>query len=193
MGRAALKRAMAEPNSMDVQYSTVPRLTELVTYAVESISLDFEHWEEEFVRGPSLYFVLVAGVRWGGYADPLGKYRWPVETCRIIEEDLDAFVEAARTVAFECDGAVVISADRTIQEGMVRIKSQGVPDRTDRNVEYADWMGTKHTSAAEISVHENVLAAVTLSEETGRMSVFADGGFDTCRREELGQRWRGGA
>ena len=75
---------------------------------------------------------------------------------------------------------------------MVRIKSQGVLDRTDRNVEYADWMGTKHTSAAEISVHENVLAAVTLNEETGRMSIFADGGFDTYERDELGRRWREG-
>lgn len=146
---------------------------------------------EEFVRGPSLYFVLVAGVRWGGYADSLGKYRWPVETCRVVEEDLDAFVEAARTVAFECDGAVVISADRTDQERLVRIKSQGALDRTDTAVEYADWMGTKHTSAAGISVHGNVLAAVTLSEETGRMSIFADGGFDTCQRDELRERWRG--
>ena len=54
---------MEEPHSLDVQYSTVPRLTELVTYAAESISLGFERWEEEFVRGPSRYLVLVAGVR----------------------------------------------------------------------------------------------------------------------------------
>lgn len=182
---------MEELDPLDVAYSTVPRLTELVTYAVESVSLGFERWDEEFVRGPSLYFVLVAGVHAGGYADPLGENRWPVETCRIVEEDLDAFVEAARTVAFECDGAVLVSADRTIQERMVRIKSRGELGRADAAVEYADWMGTKHMSAAEISVHQDVLAAVTLSEETGRMTVFAEGGFDTYLREELGQRWRG--
>jgi hypothetical protein len=173
-----------------VASATVPRLTELVTYAVESVSLCFERWEEPFVRGPSLYFVLVAGVHSGDYADPLGENRWPVETCRVVEEDLDRFVEAARTVAFECDGAVLVSADRTVQERMVRIKSRGELGRPDATVEYADWMGTKHMSAAEISVHEDVFAAVTLSEETGRMTVFDDGGFDTYRREELGQRWR---
>lgn len=34
---------MDDPNSLDVQYSTVPRLTERVTYAAESIGLGFEH------------------------------------------------------------------------------------------------------------------------------------------------------
>lgn len=182
---------MEEPNSLDVQYSTVPRLTELVTYAVESVGLDFERWGEEFVRGPSLYFVLVAGVHSGGYADPLGENRWPVETCRVVEEDLDPFVEAARTVAFECDGAVLVSADRTVQERMVRIESRSELGRADATVEYADWMGTKHMSGAEISVHDDVFAAVTLSEETGRMTVFSDGTFDTYQRDELGKRWRG--
>jgi hypothetical protein len=183
---------VSSADPLQVAYTTVTELTELVTYAVESISLGFERWEEPYVRGPSLYFVLVAGVHSGEYADSLGENQWPTQTCRVVDNDLDTFVDAARTVAFERDGAVLISTDGTIQRQMVRIKSPG-DDRLARRqetVEYADWMGTKHLSAAEISVREDVWAAVTLSEETGRVTVFEDGGFDDYPRERLGERWR---
>jgi hypothetical protein len=175
-----------------VAYTTVTELTELVTYAVESISLGFERWDEAYVRGPSLYFVLVAGVHSGEYADSLGENQWPTETCRVVDSDLDTFVDAARTVAFERDGAVLVSTDGTVQRQMVRIKTPGDDElaRQRATVEYADWMGTKHLSAAEISVREDVWAAVTLSEETGRVTVFEDGGFDDYPRTRLGERWR---
>jgi DNA integrity scanning protein DisA with diadenylate cyclase activity len=51
-------------------------------------------------------------------------------------------------------------------------------------------MGTKHLSAVESSVREEVLAAVTLSEETGRVTVFEDGEFMDFQRGELGGLWR---
>lgn len=183
---------MGDVDPLRVAYTTVVELTELVTYAVESISLGFERWEEPYVRGPSLYFVIVAGVHSGEYADSLGDNRWPVETCRIVDSDLDPFVDAARTVAFERDGAILVSTDGTIQQQMVRIKSPGSEQCAGKqeSVEYADWMGTKHLSAAEISVREDVWAAVTLSEESGRVTVFRDGEFDDYKREELGSRWR---
>ena len=104
---------MSSADPLRVSYTTVAELTELVTYAAESISLGFERWDEPYVRGPSLYFVLVAGVHSGAYADSLGENRWPVETCRVVDTDLDTFVEAARTVAFERDGAVLVSTDGT--------------------------------------------------------------------------------
>jgi hypothetical protein len=174
-----------------VDYATVPELIELVTYIVESISLDFDRWDEPYVRGPSLYFVLVSGTHTREYADPLGENTWPVDTCRVVTEELDTFVEAAEAVAFERDGAVVVSADGTIQEQMVRIKSPS-PDMVEdwEEVEYADWMGTKHLSAVESSVREEVLAAITLSEETGRVTVFEDGEFMDFQRGELGGLWR---
>ncbi len=183
---------MSSADPLRVSYTTVAELTELVTYAAESISLGFERWDEPYVRGPSLYFVLVAGVHSGAYADSLGENRWPVETCRVVDTDLDTFVEAARTVAFERDGAVLVSTDGTVQEQMVRIKSPGDDElaRRQETVEYADWMGTKHLSAAEISVRDEVWAAVTLSEETGRVTVFSDGEFEDYPRERLGERWR---
>lgn len=66
----------------------------------------------------------MTGVHSGSYAESLGENGWPTETCRIVSEDSDRFVEAARTVGFTRDGAVVISTDGTIQEQMVRIKSR---------------------------------------------------------------------
>ena len=175
---------------LHVEYATVPELIELVTYSVESISLGFDRWEEPYVRGPSLYFVLVSGTHAREYADPLGENTWPVDTCRVVTEDLDAFVDAAESVAFERDGAVIVSADGTVQEQMVRIKSPSPGTIDEDGVQYADWMGTKHLSAVESSVREEVLAAVTLSEETGRVTVFEDGDFMDFQREELGGLWR---
>jgi DNA integrity scanning protein DisA with diadenylate cyclase activity len=45
-------------------------------------------------------------------------------------------------------------------------------------------------SAIETSVRPEVVATVTLSEETGRVSVFRDGEANSMRREEIGGRWR---
>ena len=168
-------------------------LTEFITYAVDSISPGFDRWDEEYVRGPGLYFVVVTGVHSREYADPLGENTWPLETCRVVTEDLEGFVNAERTVGHSRDGAVIISTDGTILEQMVRMKSL---DNTragaaeEMTIEYADWMGTKHLSAIEVSIREEVLAAITLSEEDGRMTVFTDGTYDDYRRDMLGGPWR---
>lgn len=181
---------MTSSDKLHVHYATVPELIELVTYVAESISLEFDRWDEPYVRGPSLYFVLVSGTHSREYADPLGENTWPVETCEVVTDDLDAFVEAARAVAFERDGAVVVSGDGTIQRQMVRIKSPNATVTEETEVDYADWMGTKHLSAAESSVREAVLAAVTLSEENGRVTVFENGQYMDFERNELGGLWR---
>lgn len=57
-------------------------------------------------------------------------------------------------------------------------------------LEYAEWMGTKHTSALETSLREDVLWAVTLSEEDNRVTTFIDGNYRDYAREEIGGRWR---
>ena len=180
---------MTDSDPLRVEYTTVRELTDFLVYAVESISLRFDRWDEEHVRGPGLYFVIVTGVHSGAYADSLGENRWPTETCRVVSEDLDNLVEASRTVGFSRDGAVIISTDGTIQEQMVRIKSQcDIEGNT--TLEYADWMGTKHLSAIEVSVRSEVVAAITLSEENGRVSIFQDGSYEDYKRDELGGVWR---
>lgn len=180
---------MTDPDPLRVEYTTVRELIDFLMYTVESISLGFDRWEEEHIRGPGLYFVIVTGVHSGAYADSLGENMWPTETCQVVSEDLDRLVEAARTVGFTRDGAVIISTDGTIQEQMVRIKSQSDADE-DTPLDYADWMGTKHLSAIEVSVRSEVVAAITLSEEDGRMSLFQDGSYDDYKRHELGGVWR---
>lgn len=180
---------MSDPDPLQVEYTTVGELTDFLMYATESISLGFDRWEEEHVRGPGLYFVIVTGVHSGSYADSLGENKWPTETCRIVSEDLDPFVEAARTVGFTRDGAVIVSTDGTIQKQMVRVKSQSdVQENT--ALDYADWMGTKHLSAIEASARSEVVAAITLSEEDGRVSLFKGGSYEDYTRDELGGVWR---
>lgn len=45
-------------------------------------------------------------------------------------------------------------------------------------------------NALDTSLRDDVVATVTLSEENGRVTVFADGEFDDYSREEIGGRWR---
>jgi hypothetical protein len=186
-------RPVTDWDPLRVEYTKVVEIIDYITYAVESISLGFDRWNEEYVRGPGLYFVVVTGVHSGTYADPLGENTWPIETCRIVTEDLDGFVEAAGTVGHTRDGAILISTDGTVQKQMVRIKSQSGSEKQeggDETVDYADWMGTKHLSAIEASVREEVVAAITLSEENGRVTVFTDGTYNDYQRNELGGVWR---
>jgi DNA integrity scanning protein DisA with diadenylate cyclase activity len=56
---------------------------------------------------------------------------------------------------------------------------------------YADWMGARHMSAVDTSTRDPVVAAVTLSEEDGRVTVFEDGAYEDATRDALGGDWRG--
>ena len=51
-------------------------------------------------------------------------------------------------------------------------------------------MGTKHLSALEASTRKQVLWAITLSEEDGRVTTFLDGEDRDYEHGELGGRWR---
>jgi len=129
-------------------------------------------------------------VRFETYIDKLGTNRWPVDQARALSEDFTAAVRAASTVAFDCDGAVLVTADGTFQERMGRVRS--TPDHGIPNADYPDWMSAKHLSAFEVSTRDEVLVAVTLSEENGRVTVFRDGSYEDRERDELGGRWRVG-
>lgn len=172
-------------------HSRVDELVDRLVDVAEGLSAAFDRWEEPYVSGPSLYFVVVADADYSQYADPLGTNTWPTDTCRVVTDDFGSFVTAAREVAFSCDGAVVVTVDGTVQQQMVRIRSPN-PTAVERHddVDAAGWMGTKHLSAVEISTRQEVLAAVTLSEENGRVTVFRDGEYSDRQRHELGGRWR---
>jgi hypothetical protein len=164
---------------------------DLVRYTAETLSLDFDRWDEQYVTGPSLYFLIVADIDFGDYTDPLGGNVWPVEWCKVVSDDPESFIEAARDVAFNRDGAIVISGDGTVQKQMVRVRNLNSAERErSDDIVAAEWMGTKHLSALEASTRRQVLWAITLSEEDGRVTTFLDGTYKDYQRDELGGRWR---
>ena len=172
-------------------YATSQKLVDRIRYVAESLSLGFDSWDDQYVSGPSLYFLIVAETDFEGYTDPLGNNRWPVERCTVLTGSEEAFRQVAETVAYGRDGAVVVTGDGTIQEQMVRVRSPSrreVPaiDRLD----YPDWMGTKQMNALETSLRENVLWVVTLSQGDGRITTYLDGTYQDYPREAIGGRWR---
>jgi diadenylate cyclase len=181
---------------LDIAYAHHPRVEELldiVRYCLEAISLEFDRWDEPHVSGPGFYLVVVSGTSVEEYADPMGANRWPVERCGSVFGDIEAFHEAATATAERMDGAVVATIDGVLQERMVRLKDPSraaLEERNDGPVAYADWMGSRHMNALDISLRDDVVAAVTLSEENGRVTLFIDGAFDDHTRTELGGRWR---
>jgi hypothetical protein len=173
------------------KYATSQELMDRIRYTAETLSMEFDRWGEPHVSGPSLYFLVVADVDFAHYTDPLGANRWPVERCRVVSDSVEAFTRVAKEVAFGCDGAVVVTGDGTVQEQMVRVRSPSRGEIEDADdLEYPDWMGTKHLSALETSTREGVLWAVTLSEEDGRVTTVLDGSYQDYPRKEIGGRWR---
>ncbi|WP_101296925.1 diadenylate cyclase [Halegenticoccus soli] len=184
-------------DSVDIRYREhggVKELIDVVVYAFEEISLGFEYGDAEHVRGPGLLVVIAAGCSLSEYADPMGDNRWPVDRCRNVHADLTAFCEVAREVALTRDGGVVVGVDGEIQRPMVRLRTL-----SEREIEalggeittqYADWMGSRHMSALDTSVRSDVVTAITLSEEDGRVTAFQDGKFEDVKRDELCAKWR---
>lgn len=123
----------------------------------------------------------------------MGSNRWPVDVCRTVSGHIDRFYAAAATVATETDGAVIASIDGVLQERMVRLKDlshKTLAERLGSSPLYADWMGSRHMSALDTSVRGDVVATLTLSEESGRVTVFVDRGYETDEQREIGGRWR---
>ncbi|PSQ14022.1 hypothetical protein BRD02_10885 [Halobacteriales archaeon QS_8_69_73] len=182
---------MATLNRVLEKYATSQELMDQIRYTAESLSLSFDQWDEQYVSGPSLYVLIVAEVNFGAYTDPLGENEWPVDRCRVATESPEAFTKVTRDVAFSQDGAVVVTGDGTIQKQMVRVRSPSAEEIAEiDDLNYADWMGTKHMSALETSLRDDVLWAITLSEEDGRVTTFLDGTYQDYPREEVGGRWR---
>ncbi|EMA66844.1 hypothetical protein C461_10046 [Halorubrum aidingense JCM 13560] len=180
---------------LEIEYGSHERVREIVdrlTYCAEHVSVDFDGWEEPHVKGPGLYFAVVADRGYGAYADPMGDNRWPRDGCPSVFAE-DDFVAAAETVSVEQDGGIVVAVDGEIESQMVRFRDLGTrsgeADLVD-DVAYEPWMGSRHMSAIETSVRPEVIATVTVSEETGRVSVFRDGEAESLTRDELGGPWR---
>lgn len=156
----------------------IDALLERIEQCVAEISLGFERWDDPHARGPGLYFVVECDSV-DGFSVPMGSNRWPVEDCASVFADTETFLKTAQRVALSCDGAVVVHEDGTIDEKMVRLAQLSTVE-SDRvgGLPYAGWMGARHMSALETSTRNAVIAAITLSEEDGRVTVFTDGTFE---------------
>ena len=182
-------------SGLAIRYGTHERVCELVErliYCAEHVSVEFDGWEEPHVKGPGLYFAVVGDRDYGSYADPMGNNRWPRDSCASAYDE-DALIDAVETVSVERDGGIVVAVDGEIESQMVRFRDLGTrneeADLVD-DVSYEPWMGSRHMSAIETSVRPEVIATVTLSEETGRVSVFRGGEAESMTRSKLGGPWR---
>ena len=182
-------------DDLRIDYEThdgVQELIDCLLHSLESISLNFDRWGEQYVKGPGMYIAVVTGPSVAAFADPMGDNTWPTDRCRDVCMNLDTFYETAQQVAMNCDGAVVVSVDGVVQQQMVRFTDlmPGELENVDpADSEYEDWMGSRHMSALDTSRRPNVVSTLTLSEETGRVTIFESGSFETYRRSELGGEW----
>ena len=182
---------MEELDQVLKKYATSQDLMDQIRYVAETLSMDFDKWEDQYVSGPSLYFIVVAETDFEDYTDPLGENIWPTDRCKIVLDSSKAFRRVAEDVAFSRDGAIIVTGDGTIQRQMVRVRSPNHAEVSAvEELDYPDWMGTKHMSALETSLRKNVLWAITLSEEDGRVTTYLDGTYQDYPREEIGGRWR---
>jgi hypothetical protein len=182
---------MEELDKVLKKYATSQDLMDEIRYVAEALSVEFDRWDEQYVSGPSLYFLVVAETDFEEYTDPLGENMWPTDRCKIVLESPDAFRRVAEDVAFSRDGGIIVTGDGTIQQQMVRVRSPGGGEiAAVKGLTFPDWMGTKHMSALETSLRENVLWGITLSEEDGRVTTYLDGTYQDYPRDEIGGRWR---
>ncbi len=175
-----------------IDYRSHPPVRELIArvrFAAECVSLGFDGWDEPALAGPGLYVGIVADREYGMYADSMGDTRWPVKQCASAYTE-DAFVDTGGQVARECDGAAIIAVDGQIESSMVRFRNYSDKDVDPDEISYEPWMGARHMSAIETSLRPAVVATVTLSEETGRVSTFEDGTMHTATRDQIAERWR---
>lgn len=184
-----------DESALRIAYEThdeVRALIDRLHDTLESISLSFDRWDEQYIKGPGLYVAVVTGPSIASFADPMGRNRWPTDRCRSIRRNGESLFETAREVALSRDGAVVVGVDGVIQPQMVRFtdpRPEDLEESESAAPEYEDWMGSRHMSALDTSRRPNVVSTLTLSEETGRVTRFEGGAFETTTRSALGGEW----
>lgn len=181
----SLPESIASNVSGTSDSTSIAAILERLGCCIETLSLGFDGYGDAHVKGPGLYFVLARGSI-DTFAHPMGANRWPVDACPSVFENGVSLFRTARTVARSRDGAVVVNRDGTIEDAMVRLTNPSSESRgPSADLPFAGWMGARHMSALETSAREAVAAAITLSEEDGRMTVFRDGDFEDYPRSAM--------
>jgi hypothetical protein len=73
---------------------------------------------------------------------------------------------------------------------MVRFRDAPAGSSGSAAARYADWMGSRHMSAADTSARPDVVTTITLSAENGRVTRFRDGEYRTTPYGELRRAWQ---
>lgn len=177
-------------NELRISYETHPtvkRLADLLQFQLEGIALEFDCWREAHIRGPGVYIAVIVGPSIEDFADPMGANRWPSDAPRNALDLSDAFKDALEKLAYTADGAIVVSVDGLVSNQLVRFTSTETPP----DITYEDWMGSRHMSALDISTRADVVTTLTLSQESGRVTRFSNGRFESIERTDLGSPYRG--
>ncbi|WP_049939580.1 hypothetical protein [Natronomonas pharaonis] len=153
--------------SLEIEYHSHDSVTEVVArlqYCLESISRTFDEWESPRAEGPGLYFAVIADRGYGDYADPMGDYRWPTETCPTVYDEA-ALLDASWQVGMDADGAVVVGVDGHIEPQLVRFRNPAFV--ATEEIAYENWMGARHVSYPRVkswaSTRSGVSARATVS------------------------------
>lgn len=180
---------MDDPPTLEISYGdheVVKRLREQLRSYLEAVALGFDRWGEDRVFGPGAYVAIVIGPSLTRFADPMGNNRWPADAPTDLHADPDGCFEAFETTTYNCDGALVVAVDGIVFPQFVRFRDVDHPT----SQSYADWMGARHMSALDVSAHPEVVATLTLSQESGRITVFQDGSYESTVYEQLGDPWQ---
>jgi len=108
---------------------------------------------------------------------PARREQGPINRCQLVTDSLDKFTAVARDVAFTRDGAVIVTADGTIQEQMVRVRNPSSTDAGRRRRRSGRLDGDETPERAGNPLREEVIWAITLSEEDGRVTTFLNGTY----------------
>lgn len=159
----------------------------IVEYA-QRMSYDYEHYGEADPdsdvsrKGPGLYVAFVSSSTISDIADQPNPNVWYDSEPRYVDDD--GLYPELRQVAQTQDQAVVIWMNGRVHEYNVRFLPPEPERRSD--VRYPDERGTRHQSAAETSIRDEIVMTLTVSEEDGTVMTFWDGAVDqTYERREI--------
>ncbi|MDY6770452.1 MAG: diadenylate cyclase [Candidatus Nanohaloarchaea archaeon] len=162
----------------------------------KQLSADFEPFDDEeeqkHIKGPGLYVVFYKGhdMDEDGIAEPMtgeGNVWHDLseddDTTRYIQDPIEEQYDEWEEAAYD-DGAIVVFMNGKLHPYMMNLYTPPEDVRDEVNYQNKDG-GTRHTSAAQNSARDEILTAITLSEERGDVTVFEDGEAEEYVREEF--------
>lgn len=151
----------------------------VIDYA-KDLSAAFEAYGEDNTKGPGLYVAFVSSDAVAEFADqPIANAWYERDEPRYVhdairdEEAAEEFYGELEQVANEMDQAVVVWMNGRLHGYNVRFLPPNEELR--EQVDYEADRGTRHQSAAETAIRDDIVMTLTLSEEDGAVTTFREG------------------